>query len=270
MAIKVYGVPASIDAGHWAQLMQDLGDADAGMTVPSGLTATVSGSNLSVTAGRSLQAGTLAISDVVATVPVTANTKGNPRIDLLCMQVDWSGTTDTAGSFVVVQGAAAASPAVPAVIQTPGVLWQTPLFQYTVAASASVASSLLDVRPRRDVGAYRAATIGGTWVNDGSQPLSVARRNHVTYLTGRFRSNGTVVAVGGSVNFAGVQMVPTGYRPSHAQYIPCTTDLGTSNPRSALLVIDTDGSAVIWPISGPITGNDLYRVASTSWLTEGF
>ncbi len=156
MAINVFGVVGTIDDGHWAKLLQDLGDGGAGMTVPAGLeVSAATGTRLvSVTAGRSVQAGTWAQLDAPATVALAANASGNPRIDVVCLQVDWAAATAAynatggdlsakaaaaraaAGSLIAVQGAAGTNPVIPVLTQNAGVRWQTPLAMVRVPGGA--------------------------------------------------------------------------------------------------------------------------------------
>lgn len=151
MAITVYGVDPSIDELHWSLLLNDLGNARAGSAVSSGLSVGVAtGTRLvSVAAGRSIQAGTLADMTATQTLTLAANGGSQPRISLVCLQVNWSGTSATAGTLVEVQGTPAASPVAPALTQNPGVLWQTPLAAVRVAAGAGqlTAANITDARP---------------------------------------------------------------------------------------------------------------------------
>ena len=151
MAIRAYGVQGSLDDTHWAQLLQSLGDARAGMGVVSGLNVSAATGTrlLNVSPGQSVQGGVyaLAASGSTYTATVAANTGTNSRYDLVCMQVDWlaaeaaytanggdaniavAGPAASAAgaSLFVVQGVAGQNPAVPALTQNAGTLWQTPL-----------------------------------------------------------------------------------------------------------------------------------------------
>src|SRR5437764_12970590 len=101
MAITVNGVPGSVSDLDWAQMWED------GLTglrpeyVATGLAVSPSsGRLLTVTAGRSFQAGTTATMTPSATVTIAGNPASTSRIDTVCMQVNWSGTEATAGSLV--------------------------------------------------------------------------------------------------------------------------------------------------------------------------
>ncbi|HEX8489307.1 MAG TPA: hypothetical protein VF642_12235 [Propionibacteriaceae bacterium] len=168
MAINVYGVVGTIDDGHWAQLLQDLGDGGNGMSVAAGLLVSpATGTRLvSVTSGRSVQAGTWATVDA-STVSLVANTTSNTRFDVVCLQVNWAAATaafnatagdlatkaaaarGAAGSLIAVQGTPGTSPVLPALTQNPGVLWQTPLAMVRVPGGAGqlAASDVTRCRP---------------------------------------------------------------------------------------------------------------------------
>ena len=156
MSIAAYGVQGTVDDSHWAQMLLQLGDGRAGMSVRSGLVVSAATGTrlLNVSPGQCLQAGVyvIAAAGSTYTVTVTANTGTNSRYDLICMQVDWlaaeaaytaaggDASPDAAGaaaklagaSLVAVQGAAAASPALPTLTQNAGTLWQTPLARVLV------------------------------------------------------------------------------------------------------------------------------------------
>lgn len=147
MAITVYGVPTSIDVTGWSRLMRRVQQArGAEMFVPTGLKVTTTGTafQVAVPAGEAVMAGALAVND--ATVNLTLPSSGTaPRIDVIAMQVNWTGTTTTAGTIVRVAGSAATSPSAPGVTKNPGVLWQTPLANVRVNTNGSIV--VTDVRP---------------------------------------------------------------------------------------------------------------------------
>lgn len=169
MAINVYGVVGTIDDNHWAKLIQDLGNGGNGMSVPTGLeVAAEAGTRVvSVSAGRSVQAGTWAVVDDKPTLTLAANTTSSPRIDVVCLQVDWAAATSAynaasgdvsakalaaraaAGSLVVVQGAPGTNPVIPALTQNAGVLWRTPLAMVRVTGGVGTipASAVTRCRP---------------------------------------------------------------------------------------------------------------------------
>jgi len=156
VSIAAYGVQGTVDDSHWAQMLLQLGDGRAGMSVRSGLVVSAATGTrlLNVSPGQCLQAGVyvIAAAGSTYTTTVAANTGTNSRYDLICMQVDWlaaeaaytaaggDASPDAAGaaaklagaSLVAVQGAAAASPVLPTLTQNAGTLWQTPLARVLV------------------------------------------------------------------------------------------------------------------------------------------
>ena len=135
MAITVTGVTNSfLSATSLSLMMIDAANYPARNSVPSGGSVSVSASTrgIVVSALRTWQAGTNLTSDASVTVPIAANGGTNPRYDVVYAQVDWNGSSTTAGSFGVKQGTAAANPVLPTLTQTPGVLWQTPICYHLV------------------------------------------------------------------------------------------------------------------------------------------
>lgn len=268
MAITVYGVPTSIDALHWAMLMQDLGDSVGGMGVPSGLLGTeASGTRVvAIHSGRSLQAGTLAVSDAATNVTLAANTATTSRIDLVCMQVDWSGTTTTAGSLVVVSGTAASNPVAPTLTQSAGVKWQTPLLQVLVRAGVGqiLGSDVTDVRPGAAL-TSAAVTIPGNFTADSFDPLTVTRTGGIVEFSGRVTRNTTTVQVGSSA-INGSVIIPDGYRPTSQVNLVCHSDVLAGSPKYHTMTIDPSGAATLYPGTGAIGATSSIRVSTTHWI----
>lgn len=80
--------------------------------------------------GRALVHGTFYENDSTETVAISPNASGNPRIDIVCLEKDWTAQTVR---LAVVEGTPAASPTPPTLTQTNGVLWQIPLAHVAVA-----------------------------------------------------------------------------------------------------------------------------------------
>lgn len=80
--------------------------------------------------GRALVHGTFYESTATETVAISPNASGNPRIDIVVLEKDWTAQTIR---LAVVEGTPAASPAPPSLTQTNGVLWQIPLAHVAVA-----------------------------------------------------------------------------------------------------------------------------------------
>ena len=83
-----------------------------------------------VVLGRAIIRGKVYWLDADTTLTISDNTSGNPRIDRVVVEVDWTAQT---GRLKVVEGTPAASPSAPTLTQTDGVLWQFPLAQIAVA-----------------------------------------------------------------------------------------------------------------------------------------
>ena len=88
-------------------------------------------------------------SDATVAATITANASGNPRIDIICIQVDPNATPGVQGvnsaSIVVTAGTPAATPAIPATPQ-----YSLKLCEVAVANGASVISNneITDTRPQ--------------------------------------------------------------------------------------------------------------------------
>lgn len=178
MAITAYGVAgtASVDASHWARSHNRLMDAVMGgaKMFVSGMTATISGANLSVATGEVYQPGVLSVSDATATVTAVPTTATNPRIAYLCLRTDYNGTSTGASTLVVVLGSPGLNPVAPSLTQNAGTLWFTPLYRYTVASGAAVASNLTDVRSGLVVAPERTCSGSVTLSDGGTDPSTLA------------------------------------------------------------------------------------------------
>lgn len=131
MALTLYGVDPSIDELRWAQLHALATDART-----TGLAVTASGGTrgLNIATGQAYAAGVYADSTTVGTVTLATNVSGLPRTDYVIMNIDWTLSQTTGGTFTSVTGSPASSPVAPSLIQTPGVRWQVPLARVTVGA----------------------------------------------------------------------------------------------------------------------------------------
>lgn len=98
-----------------------------------------------VETGSALAQGVWYYNNAAVTFPITANGSGNPRIDLVVLAIDYIAQEVRLDLLV---GTPAASPAVPATTQTPGVLWEIPLAQVAVA-SGFASINQADITDRR-------------------------------------------------------------------------------------------------------------------------
>lgn len=273
MAISVIGVNGSMGVVEWSILSERMMDAKQSCEVVSGLgVSAASGTRaLSVAAGESVQAGTRALSDAAVTKTLAANTSGQTRIDLVCMQVDWfngttANTSGTAGDIVVLQGKPAANPIAPAVTQDAGNLWQTPLAQVQVANGASTFTSvyLTDVRPISS-GGYTSATLAppGAWNVPAASAWTVERVGGTAFMGGRFSlTSGGPLAAGYQTTFGDAALVPPGFRPAKNRDTAVFSN--TTGVVKGLLIVLTDGTCQFTVGSSVATG-DILRVADVSW-----
>ena len=129
MAITAIGPTGTVDQAGFSQL-QNLGDGMVG-SLPGSANLRVDrvvGQDRRVTVqpGYARVPGIRSYSSAVVTVDLPANGAGNPRLDWVVARVMWNVSPATV-TITYVQGTAAATPAKPALVQTPGVQWDVPL-----------------------------------------------------------------------------------------------------------------------------------------------
>lgn len=123
----------------WRSLFYGRLDADAGPIPNSGdgtnetlyveETAPVSAA-VYVRPGRAIVHGTFYENSATETVAISPNASGNPRIDTVVLEKDWTAQTIR---IAVEEGTPAGVPTPPTLTQTNGVLWQIPLANIAVA-----------------------------------------------------------------------------------------------------------------------------------------
>lgn len=144
---------------NWAQLQRygfgsDASNGDSGPITGSGtspdpgLTVTQrgAGANMSVdvSIGAALVDGTFYYNDATVNLVIAANASGNPRIDTIVLNKDWSAQTIR---LLVVQGTPAGSPVPPGLVQTTLIQWQTPLADVAVAnGAATITNANVQIR----------------------------------------------------------------------------------------------------------------------------
>lgn len=148
MAITVYGVPESITAKQWSELFKGVADG-GGSEVVDGFAPSVATGTRKVTiaAGQAFAVGTRIVSTTTTEVTLDEVTSG-ARLDMICLQVDWNGTTQSnAGTIVVVKGVPLGFKS--ALERTPGDKWQIPLAGVLMLAGVGQleASAVIDYRP---------------------------------------------------------------------------------------------------------------------------
>jgi len=101
--------------------------------------------NVRLAIGRAAVQGYEYLNDAIKLFAVAANSSGNPRIDTLVLRVDFVAQTVRA---VLKQGTPAGSPTRPALTQSAGVLWESPLADIAVAnAFVSLADAVITNYP---------------------------------------------------------------------------------------------------------------------------
>lgn len=148
MTISSVGFDGTMTEAGWARLASAIGYMGNKHGVVSGLAVTPGAGTrqTSVASGEVLLPGINAVSDATVTLTHAANASGSARTDLVVAEADWS-TNDV--TIKVVQGSSATTPAL---TQTMGVLWQTPLKRVSVPASYAAAfnsTHLFDAAPVR-------------------------------------------------------------------------------------------------------------------------
>lgn len=98
--------------------------------------------NVQVLAGAAIIQGRWYYNDSTVTIPVAANASGNPRIDLIILEVDFNAQTVR---LDILQGTPAPSPAVPSLTQN-ALVWQIPLASLTAASGFVSIAFVSDLR----------------------------------------------------------------------------------------------------------------------------
>lgn len=150
------GDPGPYSATQWRQVWAR-GMAFAGQNANYGplrgvdneleVTATNPVSNqVTLGSGAAIVQGAWYYNSADVNITIQANGSGNPRIDLIILQVDYVAQTVR---YSTLQGTPAVSPAIPNLTQSAGTLWQIPLAQIAVASGfATIAST--DIIDRRE------------------------------------------------------------------------------------------------------------------------
>lgn len=104
------------------------------------------GQSVIVRVGSANVNGTVYTNDANLVLATAANASGNPRIDTVILRKDFAAQTIRA---VVKQGTPAATPAPPAMTQTPGVTWEIPLADLTLANGYTTITAA-EINPRSE------------------------------------------------------------------------------------------------------------------------
>ena len=138
---------ADTNEGQYSQLFRRLqvtGVSGAPSTTDLKVTGDSSGMSVKVAAGYAIVRGHMYKSDAQVTLTIGASTS-NPRIDLAVLTLDPTANTIV---LAIVAGTAATSPVAPSLTQSDEGVWQFPLAQVLVPASATTiaAGNVTDVR----------------------------------------------------------------------------------------------------------------------------
>jgi hypothetical protein len=232
VAITVNGVTGSVTDVEWAQMWQDAMEGRRAESVATGLQVTPStGRVLAVSAGRSFQAGASVVYTGGSTVTLAANTASAPRIDTVCMQVNWAGTETTAGAATITAG------------------------------------NIVDARPGVNDGVLTSVTLGGQWAQ-GNPQLGLIRIGAVVELAGRITLTGSVQTVGNVSTFAGASLLPPGFRPRRTAAQVMATGESAASPSQHKLLFLADGTCTCTTLSGSLPTGESMRVMTTHWFGE--
>jgi microcystin-dependent protein len=119
--------PAWILAGMLAVVAGERTGVTSGLVVTA---ATPAAQAVVVSAGKLLCAGQLYTNTTALTLALEENAAGNPRLDSIVVETDWTAKT---ARLKVLKGTPAASPTAPALTQIAGVLWQEQLATVALA-----------------------------------------------------------------------------------------------------------------------------------------
>jgi hypothetical protein len=262
MAISVYGVSPSIGEAEWAILHQiearggwhEVVDAAADFAVTAG-----GGTRqLNVAGGSMAVCGTLVQSSGSLSVNSGANAAGNPRIDQLVLQIDWSGTTATAGTLQVVAGTPAASPVAATLTRVAGTMWQVKLAEITVTPGQTAftnAQIRSCVPQRRGPAVYKAATITSATITaaQGDEEITAA----ITVADPGWPYK---IAVSGRYSFGQIAAGRTNLRITLDDVTFAQSSAGAANDSDAIVpaewsVADLTGVHVVKTIASPSGGS---------------
>lgn len=167
------GGGANFNEQQWRQMLGELfGD---GTLLGFNLAVTAgSGMQVVVSAGRAVGDGMYFSSDATTNLAIATSDPTNPRIDLVVVHFNMTGSTDAQGvttrnaALLVSKGTPAPSPSAPSLLQTYDTVWEVPLAQVAVGAGVSSISSgnITDVHfwsaPQNAKYSFFSGTVVGT------------------------------------------------------------------------------------------------------------
>ena len=198
--------PYSMDqmAAVYAMLMGGKRGVLSGLVVKESAPAAKS---ITVETGNAIISGILYESeDSEVDVDISSNVSGNPRIDVIVLEADWSGAAAQTIRLSVVEGTPAGSPAVPSLTQTSGTLWQESIAEVAVAngfstiVNANITRTRVWVRPEYP-GKFEQTILTEASIPDGWLLCYGQAVSRTTYID-LFDAIGTDFGVGdGSTTF---------------------------------------------------------------------
>jgi hypothetical protein len=142
------GGGANFDETSWREMLSALA-LDGVIKGALNTLAVTAGTGMSVNVdtGHAIGDGVYFRSDASVVVTVTASDPTNDRIDLICVHINLTGSTDSAGvtarsaAIIDVAGTPGGSPSAPSPVRTANTTWEIPLAQVRVPHGATTSAS---------------------------------------------------------------------------------------------------------------------------------
>lgn len=169
----------------------------------------------------------------------------NPRVDRVVVRLDWTANT---ALLAVLQGTPAVSPVAPALTQNSS-RWEIPIAQVRVNASVStiVAGDVTDERidaqklAKKAQEGWSVLVLQNGWNGTGNGD---AEPRYFKDQFGMVHLKGTIWG-GATADWTIIATLPVGYRPNERLRLPTHNSDSTTNSKSALIVVETDGTIKI-------------------------
>lgn len=227
MAVTAIGFTGTVFEAGWASMIRMAMLAGGKEVVDDGTdltpaVATGTDRRVSVAAGSAMAAGILVTNSASLNVSLAVNGSGNPRIDYVVVNINY--TTDTA-TITSVTGAPNASPQPPALTRNAGTLWQIPLAKVTVNPGATQlgGGTVEDVRPqRRRAYSYttsdgaRNYTVGATDVTGLTLAIPDPGWDHILYCSAQSEyATSSAGSARNSIQVDGVELMASTNSPNN-------------------------------------------------------
>lgn len=264
MTFTSVGFDGTVSEGDWSRIFSAAGSVPGNSGVMSGFTAQPGSATRGVVLngpGTVYAPGVRSDMDIDTALVVDAVTGSSVRRDMIVAQFDWA--TNNVG-LVAIKGTASTLPALTTV---PGVKWQEPICSVIVRPNVGIISSA-DITDQRRMSngsnAFVPLVVAGSW-QQNTPALGVQRVGDMVEISGRLQNLGGNLTVGDAPGFSGAAIIPVGYRPQRQQMVIAVGGV-TANTSTHQLVIETNGTAVLYPISGTLPTGASIRVATTTWI----